>query len=458
MPLVDDTRAALSHRLLWGSVLAGAALSLTLTAAIATGALFLGSHEGRWFYPYVRPLTPRALIGAAIAAAAAAALLRITRPGTRTREWLLVAAWIVLATGLQGLMRSPSPYTLESLFVSVPASSFYSVSMENEPSEVLAHFNRVRTRAPWHAQSNMPGKLMLVYALRLVSERTDVLPWLLVILSNLGAVLVYVFARDLFDDGTTALFSAVLYLFVPARIFFFPIMNTVTPVVLLCCACLLLRWLRTGRASWAALLGAALYGLMFFEPLPMVMGLLGVALLVNEVRRGALSWDRAVRHSALALLAFVAVAEAVTWLTGFEVIRAFRGIGGHAVAFNVAESRPYWLWVRLNLLEFLVGVGGCQAMAFGAALLDGLRDPRRPDRSAMVALCLGLLAVLATLDLVGINRGEVIRLWIFLACFFQIPVARVCASLGGRTAITIVTVCTVLQAALGIATIGFVIP
>jgi hypothetical protein len=368
---------------------------------------------------------------------------------------------MVLATCLHGLLRSASPYTLESLFVSDSASSFYGVSQQHEASDVLRHFNRIRLQAPWHAQSNMPGKLMLVYALRLVSERTDVLPWLIVVVSNLGAALMYLFVRDLFEDRRAALFSAALYLFVPARIFFFPIMNTVTPVAVLCCACLLLRWLRSGKAIWAILLGVALYGLVFFEPVPLVMALLGAGLAFAAIAGGSISWERVALQSAVVVLVFVATSELIHWWSGFEIVRAFRQLGGHAVEFNATEGRPYWVWVRANLVEFLVGVGACQAVMFCGALFHGLSGGngwRERMTRPITVVCLSLLAVLLALDVMGVNRGEVVRLWIFLACFFQIPAAYVCSTLGSRAAMVLVVSCTVFEAALGTAMIGFVVP
>ena len=66
--------------------------------------------------------------------------------------------------------------------------------------------------------------------------------------------------------------------------------------------------------------------------------------------------------------------------------------------------------------------------------------------------------MLLALDLAGINRGEVIRLWIFLACLFQVPAAYVCVRLRHRGAFAIVVLATVVQTAISVATIGFVIP
>ena len=79
----------------------------------------------------------------------------------------------------------------------------------------------------------MPGKLLLIDALQQVSARADVLPWLVIGISNLGAILLTCFVRDLFDDSRPALYAALLYLFLPARTFFLPLMNTVTPLVIL---------------------------------------------------------------------------------------------------------------------------------------------------------------------------------------------------------------------------------
>ncbi|HXG72963.1 MAG TPA: hypothetical protein VNJ04_20400, partial [Gemmatimonadaceae bacterium] len=76
----------------------------------------------------------------------------------------------------------------------------------------------------------------------------------------------------------------------------------------------------------------------------------------------------------------------------------------------------------------------------------------------IAAVSIGLLAVLLVTDLLGVNRGEVIRLWIFLACFCQIPAACACARFTGHGAIALVLGLTILQMTLGTAMIRFVIP
>jgi len=66
--------------------------------------------------------------------------------------------------------------------------------------------------------------------------------------------------------------------------------------------------------------------------------------------------------------------------------------------------------------------------------------------------------MLAVADLIGINRGEVTRLWIFLACFWQIPAAYVLRRLDSPAAFALVLIGALLQSMLGTFMIGFVEP
>jgi hypothetical protein len=270
----------------------------------------------------------------------------------------------------------------------------------------------------------------------------------------------YQLVRRLFDDRTVALYAAILYLFVPAKLFFFPLMNTVTPVIALGLACVVVEWLRTARVQWAAAVGVMLYVIVFFEPLPLVLGLLFAALALRAVHRGDLTWGELLWQTAVALSAFAIAAAVLYQAWGFDTASAFRSVRAHALEFNVIERRPYDIWVRANLVEFLVGMGAAQAVLIAGAIALGIRGGGRGlDRLVQPAplVALSLVAVVLATDLTGVNRGEVIRLWIFLACFLQIPAAVVCAR-AGRWALAVVLVTTLLLSALGTANIGFVVP
>ena len=449
-----DARAA------WPWIVAGSLAALAALAALATESLRLGSPRGRWVYRFIQPFSPGPFLVALAASVPAIALLRLGLPRSRRGEWGLVLAWIALATGIQAALRALTPFTFESIFVSPGANSFYTATQWQPLSAVLASFVEVRDGLPLHAQSNMPGKLVLMYALVALTANPAVLAWVVVVLSNLGALLMYWFVRRLFDDPTIALYAAILYLFVPAKLFFFPLMNTVTPVVVLGLACLVVQWLRTGRYRWAAAVGVMLYGIVLFEPLPLVLGLLFGALAVRAVLVAELTWGRLIAQTVVALAACALVGVAMYLAWGFDTVTAFQSVRAHALEFNRLERRPYDVWIRANLLEFIVGTGVSQAVLLAGAIAIGCRGPaawsERLTRP-MPLMALALVVTVLAIDLIGVNRGEVIRLWIFLACLFQVPAACLCAR-AGRRALAIVLVTTLLLAALGTANIGFVVP
>ena len=137
-----------------------------------------------------------------------------------------------------------------------------------------------------------------------------------------------------------------------------------------------------------------------------------------------------------------------------------RVLAADAVKFNEATGRPDEIWVYQSLLDFVVAVGACQAVLFVGALVDGFARGKGGTRLAepIVAFTLGLVGVVLALDWLGVNRGEVVRLWIFLACLCQIPAAYVCARLESPIAIALIFTVTLLYNALGTAMVGFILP
>jgi hypothetical protein len=305
----------------------------------------------------------------------------------------------------------------------------------------------------------MPGKLLLLYALERISNDPTVLSWLLLAVSNLGGLLLYLLVRDLFGDRQVALYALVLYLFVPAKLFFLPLMNTVTPVVAFACLLLFERWLQRASLGYGIAAAVSLYMLVFFEPVPLVIGALVALILARAVVRGDIPVKTLMTQSLFMIAAFFGMIVLVWLRFHFNLADAFRRVAVDAAAFNALEHRPYGLWVRQNLIDFGFGVGVCQAVLFWFAAADGLR--RRADswlNRPIVLFSAALLVMLLALDLAGVNRGEVIRLWIFLACVFQVPTAYVCVRVQQRAAFAIVLMLTIVQAALATATIGFVVP
>jgi hypothetical protein len=447
--------------LLWTGIVVATIAAMIVCDRVAAKAFVVGSPEGGSAYPYIRdiPSHTRAVV-LIVGASIGAAVRWLTTASRDARgEWMVAIAWIAIATGCQALLRSLAPFGFDEILISDGANSFYTVTQQYGADSVLSRFAELRGSWPMHAHSNMPGKLLLLYALELVSNDPTVLSWLLLGVSNLGGLLLYLFVRDLFTDWQVALYALVLYLFVPAKLFFFPLMNTVTPVVAFACLLLFERWLQKATLGYGIAAAVSIYVLVFFEPVPLVIGALVALILARALMRGDIALKTLMKQSPFLVAAFIGMVALVWLLFGFNLADAFRRVAADAAAFNAYENRPYGLWVWRNLVDFGFGVGICQVVLFSFAAADGLRsrDGSLLNRP-IVLFSAALIGMLAVLDLAGVNRGEAIRLWIFLACLFQVPAAYVCVRLRNRAAFAIVLVLTIVQSALATATISFVVP
>jgi hypothetical protein len=448
------------HRAIWITLAAGSLLSLVVSFRIAAGTFVLGSSRGGWVHNYLYPFQFRSIAIFAIVCACCAVPALVPLSTVRRREWTMVAMWFAIGLFAQGVLRSLSPYTMEGLFLGDGSNGFFQPTLQYSSVEILRDFNHLRLGLPEHPRTNMPGKLILIYALEIMSTRPSVLPWLAVIVSNIGGLFLYLFVRDWLNDCETALASLVLYMFVPAKLLFFPVLNTVTPAFVFLCAWLWVRALSSGRPIYAVALGAASYWILFFEPTPAVTGLLFVALTAYALWRGEVAWRTVVRQTAGIVAGFVATYVLALVILRFDLWSTMRAVAADAVEFNARVRRPYYPWVVENLLDLAYGAGVSQAVLYGVGAIVALRRflTAGGTEGRWAALVLGIgIAIVAT-DLAGINRGEVVRLWVFMACFLQIPAAYLCRRLESPLALILVLATTLLQIALSASMMAFAQP
>lgn len=446
---------------LWAGLGVGVIASLSLSYDVSQQRVLLGAREGGWTYFYLAPFGWYSLVMWAVATGLCVALLRVADPVDRRAPWLNVVMWFVAALAIEGAICSLAPFRFDKIFASDGANSFNTVAQHYTPATMLREYEQVRQYWPPHGQSNMPGKSIFVYWLRRITMRTDVLPWLVLVASNLGGLFFYGFVKNLFNDRRTALYALVLYIMTPGKMFFFPLMNVVTPLFASLSAWLLVRSLKTQNVLYAFVLGVSVYLLALWEPLGLVIGLAFAALLLATWARGDAVATTLLRQALAVAAGFVAAYAAVLVRFGFDMLPIVQLLAADAAEFNVKALRPYDVWVWRNLYDFLFAVGACSATLAVVAVLDGLvrgSGVLRRVSEPIVVLTLGVAATVVVTDLLGINRGEVVRLWIFLACFAQIPAAYVCAKLENRWAFVLVVAVTLLHDALATDMIGFILP
>ncbi|HXO19246.1 MAG TPA: hypothetical protein VOA87_04890 [Thermoanaerobaculia bacterium] len=442
-----------------------------LLVLVRRGVVF-GSVAGHSAYAFLADARPPAallvgLAGAVVLGAAMWASLRIVD----RHPWPVVLAWWAGAFVFQLAVRGLYPAPLAGIVESDVCTSFYSPTLHWPPAELLRRFADV---APWllphHAASNMPGKIFVFYFLELFTKSPGGLALLIIALSNLGSAMLFLVAREWFGSARTGLLAFALSMLFPAKVGFLPLLNAVTPGFLLLSLWLWLVYLRRQEAVWLLLLGASLYLLLFVEPLPLVAGVIFLGAFLQRRAAAAIGW-RALPGIAAWTAAGFGLVHAAMWLAfRFEILSVFGMMLRDSVGFNQRKGRPYDLWVGQDLKEFFLVAGWLPSLLYAVSLgtliagtvkashLEGIRKAVRerladPASNLLACFTLCLLAI----DLLGVNRGEVARLWIFLGVLLQLVAADAClARLGERAAgLTVATVA--LQTAVTVGMVAFLI-
>ncbi len=428
------------------------AATLVLSALYAGGMVVVGSFAGGWVYPYLAPARLAPLLASAVAGGAAALLTVGAVRLARDRLAPALALLVLAGTALQLLLWRLYPYALGAIIRSDAATSYHSVAARLDAATLLRDWPSIAPRLPLHASGNMPGKLLLFRALHAAGASPEAMAVAIFVLGNVVAVLVALVALEVLDDRPSAAIAAALWIFLPSRLVFAPILNGVAPLPVVLALWLWLRHLRGAGPWWAVGTGAALLATLLLDPTPLGLGLVfaGAALAARDARRTGTA--RIAGGAAVAAVTVVGGAVAFRLATGFDTFRQLAHVAAEAERFNVWSRRSYATWLAPNLVEFLATLGApvVVVVAWGLARSRSLRDPATWMAGAGVA---SLLAV----DLRGRNRGEVTRLWIFLA----VPLVVAAAGWLRRAGPVVLVVSVaglVLQGGTMLSVLGFVIP
>jgi hypothetical protein len=446
-------------------------VALVLTACVL-GALWaflvfsdnfvFGSVAGNWSYEYLKRVNPLpAWLPIAVAVLLALAVFLGSR-FIHLRERTTLLCCLAATLAVQVLIRNVSGIPLGSLVQDAEANGFYSAAIQYSPAEILSSFETLAPTLPQHARTNMPGKILLFQLLRGITASPEVMGAILLGLSAAGALLMYAVCNRLFHDRQAAFCAFVLYALVPSRLFFLPLLNTITPVLALLLLYMLLIHLdsRSRAALW--MLGAGLYLMVLFEPSPLVTGILFAGILLHALLQGSFTPKEAPALLLNTLFGFLGAYALFFLLFGFDLFGTLQLVVADAVKFNLKAQRGYWLWIAENAKEFSYSVGTpiLIIVLYRAIQLLTDREERRAGLASWpieVMFVFSLLATFGAVLLLGINRGEISRLWIYLAVLFQIPAAFFIARLPRSNALLFVVACTLaFQSLIALQHVGFV--
>ena len=420
-----------------------------------------GSIKGNWVYeyfgttnrfPFWIPIITLLLLGV---------FIFIGPNLIRNHEKLTLLGCLLVAITLQMLMHRAYPIPLGKIVTSAGANSFYTPALQYSPIEILSQYQDLAPSFPKHARTNMPGKILFYQLLNLFTDSPQAMGYMIISISTLGGLFLYGICKRLFQDKTVALYSFVLYTLIPCKLFFFPTLNTVTPVFILSCMYLFLVYLDSKNNWLLILLGVALYILFLFEPSPFTTGILFIGILLNAIGEKKISLKQTLNVVLIPIISFAAIYLIFLIVFSFDLNQAFQYILKDAVEFNIRRDRNYLIWIGENLKEFFYVAGLPVMMIFIYFTFSILSQWRALKKnllhwSAIDLFVLSLLLTLIIILFLGINRGEVTRLWIYLAVFFQIPAAYFMAKIIKSNALFYILAVTLMaQSFITLAKISF---
>lgn len=409
--------------------------SVTLLFYIGLAKLWVrssGSAKGK------RPLKRRLLLGA-----------------------LILSVPLLQLSLLAGIYGDP----LKPLFyrtVSVGASGVFSVgSTIEDAGEFLRRYPDLMPTFPVHPQRYPPGLPLLFYGLRRLFERlpgvanvvgfwlrpyqchdlvlmrlpnttlaTALLQMALPFFSGLTLLPLYAFARQVMGERT-AVFVAALYPLVPSFALwsarweqFYPLLTVLVGYAFY------IGLVKPSRSvMFLAGLLLACSSFLNFSLLTLLI-LCGLFALTYATR---CSERQLRRHMVLDAMVFF-LGLALPWIFYQAIFGAgFFDIWRVSMSYHLGLERSYWTWVGFHLYDFFVFLGLPLAVLFLVGMVRAVRvlwgnfcQRGVVDTGAMMAVAVsgGILL----LDLSGVSRGEVARVWLFLT-----PLAALVAAWGLAT-------------------------
>jgi hypothetical protein len=309
----------------------------------------------------------------------------------------------------------------------------------------------------------MPGKILLFEFLKVFTSSPRIMGYLIIALSSLGALLLYGICKQLFHTKQTAFYALILYSLIPCKLFFFPILNTVTPVITLICLYLFTAYIENKHVLLAWLLGIGLYVQCLFEPLPLITGILCFGILLLAIYQKRISHRDLWKLIFNLGIGFLSVYILFAILFSFHLFKDLTFVLNDAVNFDINNQRSYWIWLGENTKEFIYGIGVPIAVItiYMTAQIFTQWKASRDIASLSIenVFVISIILTFFVLDLAGINRGEITRLWIFMAVLFQVPTAIFMAKHFSSAIPFFLVACTlVVQSLLTLHLVGFIIP
>jgi len=287
------------------------------------------------------------------------------------------------------------------------------------------------------------GKLTQVFITRRDVVAALPITFILTVLGALVVLPTYGIGAVAFDRRT-GLIAALLAGTVPSLLHFVPSIDGIGALLALIYLWLWMLAVRRGEV-WLYILAALGATVMLLWSFGYAI-LLVLAVIMAIPVWGQTYPDKMSRHLrgvAWGILVFAAVHQLLSSGLEYNILTAFPASVAVHRQILAAAGRSYWLWLPMNLYDFLLFMGPALAVMSVAAIYNGLEQQRWP--ALPQGLVVGLLIIIALLLLSGSTRAEVGRIWVFLMPLAALPAADYVARLSDSRLIWLGTTLIGLQ-------------
>jgi hypothetical protein len=240
--------------------------------------------------------------------------------------------------------------------------------------------------------------------------------WLLGLLGCVSIAPIFLLARDRWGDAA-AVCAGALTAALPSLILFTPsILQLVTLEAALALYVFHLAWSR-GSAAWGAAAGAMwaicmLTSLAMLAVAPLLVAWVLIGRFGGQDQRWASAWPKIAAAWIGGALGVLAVAYLALGINFPAIMQS--ALSAHREVTTRAFARTYWRWLGWNLFDFWMFLGAGLGLWLARQMWAEAAAAARGYPKAWTALLWALAATLVALDLSGLVRAEVGRIWMFL--------------------------------------------
>ena len=433
---------------------------------IANLKIVFGRLSG-WFYPYINYFSNQYLLVGVGGALTACLLAYVTEKYLYKKTCLVVFLWFIFAFIIQiALFELTGHFSFGKIVSSVHANTFFIPTLKFSFYDYVSNYFNYVNFLPIHIKQNMIGKVVFYYFLTLFTDNSQVMGYLIVFFSNLGGILIFLIGRKLFGSRKIGFYAMVLYYFIPGKFCFLPILNTISPVIILTAFYLLLLAIDNKGYFYEIFLGITLYMVLFFDPIPLSVGVIFAGILLFSLIKKRIDCRRTVEIILISFVSFIVFSLFVSFVFNYNIYQNFLYVYYGQSKFIDIYGKLYSnrLWVDLKEYFITSGISinllliwflfYCCKRLVRRKLFAGLLSVASYK---LVYYCFFVLTFLI-IYLWGICLGEVARVWIFLSCFAVLIPGCYFRIIGSRAIFYIMIATLIFQMVLMNGMIGFVIP